>query len=132
MASINVCTFTGRAGRDPEVRYFESGKVLAEFSIAVDGFKRDDEPTWVKLKIWGKSAQVAADYVRKGSMVGVSGRLETERWTDHTTGEPRTKDVLNVQSLTLLDGKPKEEGSYGGAPAGESANPYQDDSSIPF
>jgi single-strand DNA-binding protein len=105
MASLNVCSFTGRAGKDPEVRYFESGKMVAEFSIAVDGWKRDEKPLWLNLKIWGKIADVAANYVRKGSMIAVSGQLENETWTDRVSGEERSKIVLNVKDLTLLDSK---------------------------
>jgi len=111
MASLNVCTFTGRAGRDPEVRYFESGKMIAEFSIAVDGWKRDEKPLWINLKIWGKIADVAANYVRKGSMIAVSGQLENETWTDKGSGEERSKIVLNVKDLTLLDSKKDSDAS---------------------
>jgi single-strand DNA-binding protein len=111
MASLNVCTFTGRAGRDPEVRYFESGKMIAEFSIAVDGWKRDEKPLWINLKIWGKIADVAANYVRRGSMIAVSGQLENETWTDKGSGEERSKIVLNVKDLTLLDSKKDSDAS---------------------
>jgi single-strand DNA-binding protein len=126
MASLNVCTFTGRAGRDPEVRYFESGKMVAEFSIAVDGWKRDEKPLWLNLKIWGKIADVAANYVRKGSMIAVSGKLENETWADKGSGEERSKIVLNVKDLTLLDSK-KDSGasSFGGSAP-------DDDDDIPF
>ena len=88
---MNSIKLVGRAGHDPEVRYFESGTVVANFSLAVRGLKRDDEPEWFKLEIWGKTAQVAADYVRKGSLIGVVGRIKTERWTDRTTGEEKKK-----------------------------------------
>jgi single-strand DNA-binding protein len=126
MASLNVCSFTGRAGRDPEVRYFESGKILAEFSIAVDGWKRDEKPLWLNLKIWGKIADVAANYVRKGSMIAVSGQLENETWTDKGSGEEKRQIVLNVKELTLLDSK-KDSGASG---FGGSAP--DDDDEIPF
>lgn len=105
MASINSCTFSGRAGRDPEVRYFEGGTMVAEFSIAIDGFKRDQQPIWLPVKIWGKQAQVAADFVRKGSKIGISGKLEQETWTDRNTGDERSKLLLNCQQLTLLDSR---------------------------
>jgi len=128
MASLNVCTFTGRAGRDPEVRYFESGKMVAEFSIAVDGWKRDEKPLWLNLKIWGKIADVAANYVRKGSMIAVSGKLENETWTDRGSGEERSKIVLNVKELTLLDSKKDSDvgGFVGPAPDDD------EDDDIPF
>jgi single-strand DNA-binding protein len=130
MASLNVCSFTGRAGRDPEVRYFESGKMVAEFSIAVDGWKRDEKPLWLNLKIWGKIADVAANYVRKGSMIAVSGQLESESWTDKGSGEERSKIVLNVKELTLLDSK-KDLGASGfGGSVADHVDDLDDD--LPF
>ena len=63
--AINSVTLVGRAGRDPEVRYFESGTVVANLTMAVTRRNRDDEPDWFNLEIWGKQAQVAADYVKK-------------------------------------------------------------------
>ena len=126
MASLNVCTFTGRAGRDPEVRYFESGKMVAEFRIAVDGWKRDEKPLWLNLKIWGKIADVAANYVRKGSMIAVSGQLENETWTDKGSGKERSKIVLNVKEFTLLDSKRDGADSGGHQPAPD------DEDDIPF
>jgi single-strand DNA-binding protein len=121
MASLNVCSFTGRAGRDPEIKFFESGSAIAQFTIAVDGFKRDSEPLWLNLKIWGKLAQVAGDYVRKGSQIAVSGQLENESWTDKATGEKRSKMVLNVRELTLLGSKKDsdDQGGWGGPPSDE-------------
>jgi single-strand DNA-binding protein len=130
MASLNVCTFTGRAGKDPEVRYFESGKMVAEFSIAVDGWKRDEKPLWLNLKIWGKVADVAANYVRKGSMIAVSGQLESESWTDRGSGEEKSKIVLNVKELTLLDSR-RDEPDAGAAAGGRQPAP-DDDDQIPF
>jgi single-strand DNA-binding protein len=120
MASLNVCSFTGRAGRDPEVRYFESGSMVANLTLAVEGWKRDSEPLWLPLTIWGKTAQVAVDYVKKGSQIAVSGQLENESWTDKATGEKRSKVVLNVKELTLLGSKKDAEASgYGGGASDE-------------
>jgi single-strand DNA-binding protein len=121
MASLNVCSFTGRAGRDPEMKFFESGSAITQLSIAVDGFRRDSEPLWLNLKIWGKLAQVAGDYVRKGSQIAVSGQLENESWTDKATGERRSKMFLNVRELTLLGSKKDsdDQGGWGGPPSDE-------------
>jgi single-strand DNA-binding protein len=120
MASLNVCSFTGRAGRDPEMKFFESGSAIAQLTIAVDGWKRDSEPLWLNLKIWGKLAQVAGDYVRKGSQIAVSGQLESESWTDKATGDKRSKMVLNVKELTLLGGKKDAgDGGFSGDPSDE-------------
>jgi single-strand DNA-binding protein len=125
MASLNVCSFTGRAGRDPEVRYLESGSVVANLTIAVDNWKRDADPLWLNLQIWGKTAQVAADYVRKGGMIAVSGQLESESWTDKSTGEKRSKMFLNVRELTLLSSKRDDQGVGGyGGPASDEEVPF--------
>jgi single-strand DNA-binding protein len=131
MASLNVCSFTGRAGRDPEMKFYESGSAIAQLTIAVDGWKRDSEPLWLNLKVWGKLAQVAGDYVRKGSQIAVSGQLENESWTDRTTGEKRSKMVLNVKELTLLGSK-KDAEAGGGAGAGGYQPAPDDDDDIPF
>ena len=96
---VNSVTLVGRAGRDPEVRYFESGSVVANLTLAVNRRSRDDEPDWFNLEIWGKQAQVAADYVKKGSLLGIIGSFKLDRWTDRTTGEERTKPVVRVDRL---------------------------------
>ena len=103
------------------MKFFESGSAIAQLTIAVDGWKRDSEPLWLNLKVWGKLAQVAGDYVRKGSQIAVSGQLENESWTDRTTGEKRSKMVLNVKELTLLGSKKDsdDQGGWGGSPSDE-------------
>jgi len=93
---MNSIILIGRAGRDPEVRYFESGSNVANLTLAVNAFKRDDPPEWFNLEIWGKQAQVAVDYVRKGSLIGVIGRIRMEKWTDRSTGQERMKPVVTV------------------------------------
>jgi len=99
--------------------------MVAEFSIAVDGWKRDSKPLWLNLKIWGKTADIAANYVRKGSMIAVSGQLEIEAWTDRGSGEEKSKMVLNVKELTLLDSRRDDLGgeNYGG-PASDEEVPF--------
>lgn len=102
---MNVITLVGRAGRDPEVKYFESGTMVANLSLAVNGRTRDADAEWFNLEIWGKQAHVAADYVRKGSLIGVYGSVKTEKWTDRATGEERKKMVVTVDRLQLLGSK---------------------------
>jgi len=112
---VNSITLVGRAGRDPEVKYFESGSVVANLTLAVNRRSRDDEPDWFNLEIWGKQAQVAADYVRKGSLVGIIGSFKLDRWTDRSSGEERTRPVIRVDRLELLGGRRGEaEGGGGG------------------
>jgi single-strand DNA-binding protein len=129
---VNSVSLVGRAGHDPEVRYFESGKVNAKFTLAVNRRSRDDQPDWFPLEIWGKQAQVAADYVRKGSLLGITGSFKLDRWTDRSSGEERTKPVINVDRLDLLGSKRDAEGGAGGV--GYSASGYggQSEEEVPF
>ena len=111
MMGINSVTLVGRAGRDPEVKYFESGTVVANLTIAVNRRNRDDEPDWFNLEIWGKQAQVAADYVKKGSLIGITGSFKLDSWKDRNTGEERRKPVVRVDRLELLGSKRDSENS---------------------
>ena len=123
--SINSVTLVGRAGRDPEVRYFESGTVVANLTMAVNRRNREDEPDWFNLEIWGKQAQVAADYVKKGSLIGVTGSFKMDSWKDRNTGEDRNKPVVRVDRLELLGSKRDSENS-------NSFNQQQSHDEIPF
>ena len=109
--AINSVTLVGRAGRDPEVRYFESGTVVANLTMAVNRRNRDDEPDWFNLEIWGKQAQVAADYVKKGSLIGITGSFKLDSWKDRKTGEDKIKPVVRVDRLELLGSKKDSESS---------------------
>jgi len=100
--SVNSVTLVARAGRAPEVRYFESGTVVANLSLAVNRRSKDEEPDWFNLEIWGRQAQIAADYVKKGALLGVIGSLKMDHWKDRSTGEDRSKPVIRVDRLELL------------------------------
>ncbi len=102
---INTINLVGRAGREPDVRYFESGSTVANFTLAVNRISRDDEPDWFNLEIWGKQAQIAADYVKKGSLIGITGSFKIDSWKDKNTGEDRFKPVVRVDRLNLLSSK---------------------------
>jgi len=131
---VNSVTLVGRAGRDPEVRYFESGSMVANLSMAVNRRSRDDEPDWFKLEIWGKQAQVAADYVRKGSLLGIIGSFKLDNWTDRTSGEERSKPVIRVDRLELLGSRGDNEGAApaGSRPAAAPAQFAPSDEEVPF
>lgn len=104
--SLNVVTLVGRVGGDPDVKYFESGTVVCKLTLAVNRrTKNSDQPDWFNLEIWGKTAQVAADYVRKGSLIGVTGSLRFDRWQDRNSGANRSKPVIRVDLLDLLSSK---------------------------
>jgi single-strand DNA-binding protein len=104
--SLNLVHLVGRAGKDPEVRYFESGSVVCKLTLAVNRpTSRDDQPDWFDLEIWGKTAEVAANYVKKGSLIGIQGSLKIETWSDRNTGASRSKPVVRVERLDLLGSK---------------------------
>ena len=128
--AINSVTLVGRAGRDPEVKYFESGTVVANLTMAVNRRNRDDEPDWFNLEIWGKQAQVAADYVKKGSLIGITGSFKLDSWKDRNTGEDRNKPVVRVDRLELLGSKRDSENNQ--FQNNNSFNQRPNDDEIPF
>ncbi|MEM7726533.1 MAG: single-stranded DNA-binding protein [Cyanobacteria bacterium P01_A01_bin.45] len=104
--SINVVTLVGRVGGDPDMKYFESGKVKCRLTLAVRRRSRNsDQPDWFTLEIWGKTAEVAGQYVRKGTLIGVKGSLKMDTWKDRNTGVDRSAPVINVDQLDLLGSK---------------------------
>ncbi|BAZ85308.1 single-stranded DNA-binding protein [Dolichospermum compactum] len=109
--SINVVTLVGRVGGDPDMKYFESGKVLCQLTLAVNRRSRNnDKPDWFNLELWGKTAEVAGNYVRKGGLIGVKGSLRFDTWSDRQTGVNRSKPVILVDQLDLLGSKRDSEG----------------------
>ena len=110
---INTINLVGRAGREPDVRYFESGSTVANFTLAVNRISKGDEPDWFNLEIWGKQAQIAADYVKKGSLIGITGSFKIDSWKDKNTGEDRFKPVVRVDRLNLLSSrKETDDGNF--------------------
>ena len=128
--SVNSINLVGRAGRDPEVRYFESGSIVANFTIAVNRRSKNDDPDWFNLEIWGKQAQVAADYVKKGSLIGINGSFKLDQWKDKSTGEDKSKPVIRVDRLELLGSKRETLG--GGVNNNIPSNNQQNYNDIPF
>jgi single-strand DNA-binding protein len=103
--SLNVVNLVGRVGADPEVRYFESGKVLCKLTLAVDRRSRNNEkPDWFNLELWGKTAEVAANYVKKGSLIGIQGALKIDTLTNRD-GYSYSKPVIRVDRMDLLGSK---------------------------
>lgn len=104
--SLNIVHLVGRAGADPQMRYFDSGSTLCELPLAVDRrTSRDEKPDWFNLKIWGKTAVTAGNWVRKGKQIGIQGVLTIETWQDTSTGAQRSKPVILVDRLELLGSK---------------------------
>ena len=96
---FNMIGISGNVGQDVDVRYFDSGKNNAKFTLAVRRGK--DDPDWFPIEIWGAPAKVAEKYVEKGSRVSVKGHLKQDSWTDKKTGEVRTKPVVVADQIGL-------------------------------
>lgn len=129
---INLVTLSGRLGRTPDVKYFESGTFVTKFSLAVDKntSKKDEPPYWIDCECWGKTGEVVATYCDKGSQIGASGSFYAESWEDKTTGATRTKHVLKIDSVTLLGGK--KDGDNGGGNGQQTTPSSNDFSDIDF
>lgn len=127
--------FIGRLGADPEVRYLESGKAVANARIAVNrpGSRRDQnqEADWFKVEVWGEEAQSFADTCRKGTLVDVVGRVKTESWTDRNSGEKRCQLVVNVESWAPVAVKTPT-ATPALAAAAHAPAPVLSDEEIPF
>ncbi len=100
--NLNQINLVGRIGQDPEIKYFDSGSVLAKVNLAVNRRSKDEAPNWFPLEFWGKQAEVVANYVRKGSLIGIEGELKLDEWNDKETGILRSKPVIRVNRLELL------------------------------
>jgi len=122
---ISQANLVGRAGQDPAGKYFESGSTLAEWSMATNNPPRRGEPQpasdWHNVKTWGRTAEIAMDYVRKGTLIAITGRLEIESWNDRWTGGERFKPVVNCQRLELLGSRSDDRRE---APADDEEAPY--------
>ena len=110
MGSLNKVTLIGRLGKDPEVRYTQSGMQVASFSLATDSKwttksgEKQEKTEWHRVKAWGKLADVATSFLTKGRQVYVEGRLETSEYTDKDGAKKWSTEVV-VSELVLLDGK---------------------------
>ncbi|NET30123.1 single-stranded DNA-binding protein [Okeania sp. SIO1I7] len=111
--SLNIVTLVGRAGGDPNVKYFESGSMVCNLTLAVNRrSSKNDQPDWFNLEIWDRTGEIAADYVRKGSLIGVKGSLKFDYWQDRNTGANRSKPVIRVYQLELLGSKRDDAQNY--------------------
>lgn len=99
---VNKVDLVGRVGQTPDVRYFESGAMKTSLTLAVKPPYRSENPLWFDLELWGNIAQVAADWVQKGSTIGITGEIVFDRWIDKNTNEPRQKPIIRVNNLELI------------------------------
>lgn len=105
---INSVVIVGRTGQDPEIKYFESGKVKTTFSVAVNRWSKDGEKTdWFNIEVWDKNAEFAGEYVKKGRLVAIEGRLDASKWKDNE-GNDRERYFIRANNIRLLGGKKDE------------------------
>ena len=105
---MNTAVLVGRVGRDAEIRYFESGKVKANFSIAVnrwDPKTKSEVADWFNIDVWDKLAEFAGKKKKKGVQVVVDGRIGQNKWTDKATGNERENFLIIANSIRLLGSK---------------------------
>ena len=105
LADINHVVLVGRAGRDPEIRYLDSGRVVTSFSLAVNRPVKDGQTDWFDIEIWGKQAEIAGEYVKKGSLIGIEGKIRWDSWNSKDTGELNIKPLVIADSIRLLGSK---------------------------
>lgn len=107
--SLNIVHLVGRTGTNPEIRYFDSGTVKCRLTLAINRPRKDEPPDWFELEMWGRTAEIAANYVKKGSLIGVQGSLKIDTWSDRNTGANRSKPIIKVDRLDLLGSKKDNE-----------------------
>lgn len=130
--------FVGRVGQDAEVTYTPSGKAVAKFSIAIDNGKDKQgdkrEATWIQAVLWEKRAETLSPYIKKGSVVAVSGSVEAQAWVDKQSGDARGKIVVTVDQFTFGGGGEKSDSGFAPRtppPAPVASEPISDED-IPF
>lgn len=120
MSDLNLCVMTGRLGRDIELTYTQSGTAVCSPSIAVGGRKKEGDQwvksvEWVPLVMWQRTAEVAAQYLRKGSHIRITGRFQTRSWEQD--GQKRYKSEVVVSEMQMLgikgDGQQSQETPQG-------------------
>ena len=126
MANLNKVLLLGNVTRDPEIRYTPKGSAVCDLGVAVnrayttDSGEKREEVTFVDVTLWGRTAEVASEYLKKGRPVFVEGRLQMDTWDDKQTGQKRTRLRVVAENMQLLGGRPQ---GGGGADAGESRQP---------
>jgi len=130
MASVNKVIVVGNLGRDPETRYMPSGDAMTNIAVATTDKWKDkatgeqkEATEWHRIAFFGKLAEIAGQYLKKGSQVYIEGKLRTRKWTDKDGVEKFTTEII-ADSMQMLGsrqgmgGAPMDEGGYGGgAPA---------------
>ncbi|WP_462179330.1 single-stranded DNA-binding protein [Pseudoalteromonas gelatinilytica] len=129
---VNKVILVGNLGQDPEVRYMPNGNGVANISIATTDSWKDkntgqmqERTEWHRVVLFGKLAEVAGEYLRKGSQVYIEGRLQTRKWTDQSGQEKFTTEIVVDMGgqMQMLGGRGEQQG--GGYQGGQSQGGYQ-------
>lgn len=128
MANLNKVMLIGNLTRDPEIKYTPKGTAIAELGLAVNrsyttesGEKRE-EVTFVDIELFGRTAELAGEYLKKGRPVFIEGRLKLDTWDDKQTGQKRSKMRVVGETMQFLGGR------EGGAGAGGGGGEHEADS----
>jgi single-strand DNA-binding protein len=152
--SVNKVILVGRLGKDPETRYTSSGQAVCNFSMATDesykdrAGERQKRTEWHKIVVWAKQAEIAQQYLHKGSLIYLEGRIQTRQWDDRE-GQKRTTTEIVATNFRMLGGRGDASAATAGAGGGgggdadahapsssmggdEIAAPEPSDEDIPF
>lgn len=119
--SVNKVILVGRLGRDPETRYTGGGQAVANFTLATDSSYKDrsgerqKRTEWHRVVAWSKLAEICQQYLKKGSLVYIEGRLQTREWEDKS-GQKRSTTEVVANEMRMLGGR--AEGAAAGAGGG--------------
>ena len=105
--AFNLVILTGRLTKDPELKYGASGTAYCKFTLAVNRMKKEDGADFILCSAFGKTAELIAEYVKKGYQLGVQGRIQQE--TYEKDGQQTSKTGVVVDKIEFLEGKKEEE-----------------------
>jgi single-strand DNA-binding protein len=109
MSSVNKVILVGRVGKDPETRFSTDGKGITNLSLATSEKRKGEEHTeWHKIIFFDKLSDVVAQYVKKGAMIYIEGKIQTRKWQDKE-GQDRYSTEIIANSMQMLGGKQSEE-----------------------
>lgn len=127
MASFNKVIVMGNLTKDPEVRHTPNNTAVADIGLAVNrtwfdkaSNQKKEDVTFVDVTLWGRQAEVAGEYLSKGSSVLIEGRLQLDQWDDRETGKKRSKLKVVCENLTLVGGRSSSGGGGNGSNRGGS------------
>jgi single-strand DNA-binding protein len=124
--SVNKVILVGRLGRDPETRYTSGGQAVANFSLATDesykdrNGERQKRTEWHKIVVWGKQAEIAQQYLKKGSLIFIEGRIQSREWQDKE-GQKRTSFEIVANNFRMLGGRAESAAAAAGGGGGAAA-----------